>query len=241
MNQGLLQVILYTLFPVGTTLLGGIIATFRAPGPRLGSALQHFAAGTVFAAVAIELLPDVISKHAPIATLIGFAVGIILMLVIQEISKSAEATGENTSQSIIGLLIAIGVDITIDGFLVGIGFVAGAKQGILITVALSLELLSLGLATVTALHRAKFGRAKSILTVVGLALLLLAGAFIGAILLSALSGAAQDGVLAFGVAALLYLVTEELLVEAHEVPETAAITVMFFLGFLILLMINLLV
>jgi ZIP family zinc transporter len=65
MKQGLLQVILYTLFPVGTTLLGGIIATFRVPGPRLGSVLQHFATGTVFAAVAIELLPDVISKHAP--------------------------------------------------------------------------------------------------------------------------------------------------------------------------------
>ncbi len=45
----------------------------------------------------------------------------------------------------------------------------------------------------------------------------------------------------FGVAALLYLVTEELLVEAHEVPETAATTSMFFVGFLLLLVIDLLI
>ena len=40
--------------------------------------------------------------------------------------------------------------------------------------------------------------------------------------------------LAFGAAALLYLVTEELLVEAHEVPDTPLLTAMFFVGFLAL-------
>lgn len=48
------------------------------------------------------------------------------------------------------------------------------------------------------------------------------------------------GVLAFGLAALLYLVTEELLVEAHEVRENRVTTSMFFAGFLLLLMIDVL-
>mgnify|MGYP000439235608 CR=1 FL=1 len=39
----------------------------------------------------------------------------------------------------------------------------------------------------------------------------------------------------FGTAALLYLVTEELLVEAHEKPDTPLISSMFFVGFLALL------
>jgi hypothetical protein len=59
--------------------------------------------------------------------------------------------------------------------------------------------------------------------VAGLALFVLVGAVLGVTLLAGLTGAVLDGVLAFGVAAMLYLVTEELLVEAHEVPETAAI------------------
>lgn len=53
-----------------------------------------------------------------------------------------------------------------------------------------------------------------------------------------LSGGALELVLSFGAAALLYLVTEELLVEAHEVPETPLTTAMFFLGFLVLLVIE---
>jgi len=58
------------------------------------------------------------------------------------------------------------------------------------------------------------------------------GAIGGAALLGTASTAVQAGVLAFGAAALLYLVTEELLVEAHEGPETPLLAGMFFLGFI---------
>lgn len=44
--------------------------------------------------------------------------------------------------------------------------------------------------------------------------------------------------LALGLVALLYLVTEELLVEAHEVEDTPVTTAMFFVGFLGLLLIE---
>ena len=48
----------------------------------------------------------------------------------------------------------------------------------------------------------------------------------------------MEAVLSFGLAALLYLVTEELLREAHEERESAIGTAMFFLGFLIFLVIG---
>ena len=51
-------------------------------------------------------------------------------------------------------------------------------------------------------------------------------------------GPALETVLAFGAAALLYLVTEELLVEAHEIPDTPLITAAFFVGSLILFVIE---
>jgi ZIP family zinc transporter len=43
------------------------------------------------------------------------------------------------------------------------------------------------------------------------------------------------GFLSFGLMALLYLVTEELLVEAHEKPDSPLISAFFFIGFLALL------
>lgn len=260
MLNTLVNVLLYVLFPVCAMIVGGMIASFRAPGPQLGSAIQHFAAGMVFAAVAIELLPDVVSKRAPLATILGFSLGVALMLTVRWFAKRAESAGKKTESEkkelispagidiprgtrngSTGLLAAVGVDITIDGFLIGIAFVAGARQGVLLTVALTLELLSLGLATVTALHQAGASIRRSILTNTGLALLILLGATVGVILLAGFTGPVLDAVLAFGIAALLYLVTEELLVEAHEVPETALVTTIFFVGFLLLLVIDLLV
>ena len=52
---------------------------------------------------------------------------------------------------------------------------------------------------------------------------------------AALSPVMIAGFLSFGLMALLYLVTEELLVEAHEKPDTPLISSMFFVGFLALL------
>ncbi|MFC6666990.1 hypothetical protein ACFP9V_17785 [Deinococcus radiopugnans] len=59
MNVSLAQILLLTLIPVAATVLGGVVASFRPPGPRLRSFVQHFAAGVVFAAVAGELLPEI--------------------------------------------------------------------------------------------------------------------------------------------------------------------------------------
>ena len=267
MSELFIKVLLFTIIPVAAAILGGIIAAFRPIGPRFGSAIQHFAAGMVFAAVGVELLPDVVSKHAPVATILGFSVGIALMLLIRALAERLEEAGAETEAEKAaegarveevrietansnqtgaanlptGLIAAIGVDVTIDGLLIGIGFAAGAKEGILLIVALTLELLSLGLATSATLHKSGISRSRSIAITSGLALLPFVGAGVGAGLLGGLSGAWLEAVLAFGVAALLYLVTEELLVEAHEVPETPLITATFFIGFLILLIITMVV
>jgi zinc transporter, ZIP family len=124
----LLRILAFTCLPVAAMILGGLLAVFRPPGPKLGSAIQHFAAGMVFAAGAIELLPDVVSKHAPVATILGFSAGIALMLVIRRVTESAAPRGKVQGQSSIGLIAAVGVDIVIDGLLIGIGFVAGASH-----------------------------------------------------------------------------------------------------------------
>jgi len=44
----------------------------------------------------------------------------------------------------------------------------------------------------------------------------------------------MSGILGLGAAALLYLVVEELLVEAHEAKESFALSANFFLGFILI-------
>jgi ZIP family zinc transporter len=124
--------------------------------------------------------------------------------------------------------------------LIGVAFAEAAKTGVLLTFALTLELLFLGLAVATALRKSGAGKERTLSTIVGIAGLLVVGAIIGAAVLGGLSGRGRVIVLSFGLAALLFLVVEELLVEAHEVPETTASTASFFIGFLGLTVIEML-
>jgi zinc transporter, ZIP family len=72
----------------------------------------------------------------------------------------------------------------------------------------------------------------AIATMGGLGLIILLGAIAGYAAIGA-SAPVLAAILGFGVAALLYLVTEELLVEAHDTEDTPLVTATFFLGFLI--------
>ena len=134
--------------------------------------------------------------------------------------------------------MAIAVDVAIDGLLLGIAFVAGQRTGFLVAVALTAEFLSLGMATAAELVEKGSSRMVSIITTSILGVLPIGGVLVGVLLLGSLGDGWMEAMLAFAAAALLYLVTEELLVEAHEVRETPLATSMFFAGFLGLLLLE---
>jgi ZIP family zinc transporter len=232
---------LYTLVPVGATIVGGAVASLRRPGPRVTSAVQHTAAGVVLAAVAVEVIPDV-KANSPAATILGFAVGVPLMLALRALARrlggEEQPAGSGGIRVAAGLLGTTALDLLVDGIVLGAGFAAGSRQGILLAVALTLELLFLGLSTAVTL--AVVGTAPRTVAAVtgGLAMLPLAGAVGGAAVLGSVSATTLAGVLAFGSVALMYLVVEELLVEAHEVEETPWAISLFFLGFLVYLVIS---
>ena len=241
MSVAPLTIIAASLIPALGAVAGAAIAVVRPPGPTVRSGVQHFAAGVVFAAVAGELLPEVLDIHKPVQVVIGFAIGIGLMLLIRRLTEPAVGlSADAVAEDPLGLLITVGVDLFIDGLLVGIGFAAGSETGVLLVIALTLEVVFLGLSTSVEMIQAQIRAGRTVATVAVLAALLVFGAAVGAFLLSGLSDGWLEVVLGFGAAALLYLVTEELLVEAHDVPETPVTTALFFAGFLALLVIEML-
>lgn len=162
----------------------------------------------------------------------------MVMLALKALAERMPKQGSAPGPFSASILLILGVDIALDGVLVGIGVAAGEKQGLLLTIALTLEVLFLGVSGASALSAAGVSKVKIVLTSLAFGGLLLAGAGAGAVLLNGISGAALDAVLSFGIAALLYLVIEELLVAAHEAPETPWLSAMFFVGFLVLLVIE---
>lgn len=225
-----MPVSLLTLGPVAAAVVAAGVATLFKSGPTTISGIRHFAAGVVFAAAAGEILPDVVHGNASaIATFVGGGLGLALMLVVKQTERWIPGPA--------GLIAAIGVDLLIDGLVLGIAMLAGEKTGLLLAIALTLEVLSLGLVLTTSLEPLLKSPLKVIASIGGLTLLLPLGALL-ATPASLLPAPMFTGLLALGLVALLYLVTEELLVEAHEVEDTPLITAMFFVGFLALLILE---
>jgi zinc transporter, ZIP family len=218
------------MIPAAVALGGGVLARFWHPSRLARSLIQHFAAGVVLAALAVEVLPEIGREHAPGLVLGGgFALGSLVMFGLKLLSHRLEEH-QTSSGASVGLVIATFIDVAIDGFIIGAGFATGGESGPVLAIGLSVELLFLGLALTS---DAPGGR-RIILLSAGIGLTVFFASILGNWVLAGASHAAIGGALAFAAAALLYLVTEELLMEAHEgiKKETPFSTLVLFAGFL---------
>ncbi len=144
------------------------MAALRPPGEQSRSFVQHFATGVVFAAVAGELLPEITKEHQPIAVVIGFALGLLTLLGLRRFTQTLEKVSQALPvRSSNGLLVTV----ALDGVLIGLGFATGEWVSTLLLVALTLELLFLGLSVAASLARGGASRGRVVGTVAGLALL----------------------------------------------------------------------
>ncbi len=224
-----MPVLVYTIIPVAAIILGALLSLLRKPSANFASAMQHLAAGVVFAAAATEILPQIKHDADPIATLIGGTIGVGAMLSLKALEKRAAGS--------LAMVGAVAIDVLVDGLVLGLAFLAGEKAGLLLTIALTLEVLFLGLTVTSELRETVHAAWKVIVIVTVVGLLLPAGAVL-ATPIGALPQTITVGFLSFGLMALLYLVTEELLAEAHERPDSPLISAMFFVGFMGLLLIE---
>lgn len=228
----LLSVAAYGALASVAMLAGGLAAAYRPPSAKARSYTQHIAAGFVFAAAAVEVLPDVIHRDQPVAAALGFAAGLALTLAIRLAAEKLRAT--SGKGSFVGVLVA---DLFIDGLLIGVAATSGEGQsGLLIAVALSVELLALGLSMAATLGEAS--RARVVGMTAGFSFAPLAGAVGGNFLGRILGPGMLEATLAFAVAVFLFMAAEELLKEAHETKETPLGTSLFFIAFLCLLLLD---
>jgi len=235
----LTKALLFTVIPAVCCILASTGAAVWSFAGWLRSYIQHFAAGLVFAAAAAEILPDVIHRRAPMAAICGFALGVLLMLILRGISRTAGEEGNGQSNAF-ALSLIVGFDIFLDGLLLGFSFAAGQRAGMLLTFALTAEFVSLGIAATSQLRSTGTPLIKAVLISWVLAVIPFPAVVAGTLLMSSLPAYMIEAFLALALAALLYLVTEELLVEAHKERETPLATAMFFLGFLVILSLDML-
>ncbi len=212
-------------------VLGAALSRHVELGRKLKGGITHLVGGLIFGTAAADLMPAASQSGDVWALAIGFCVGFILMLTINSLWGDQPAPRMGRIQ-VAALLLPFLVDSVIDGLVVGISSSAG-KHSWIIPTAISLEmgLSALGLSI---LLKPYGHRWISSLTGVTMALSYGVGLGISALLHLWLKGPALTGLLAFGTAALIYLVVEEVMKEAHAPGEddSGPVSVCFFIGVL---------
>lgn len=134
-------------FPVLAGILGGVVPSVRTPSAAMVSGVQHFAAGIVMAAVAGEVLPDLRSRGPLWLIVVGFSAGVAVLVALRRFDGHGEhQDGDDVGELPVGFLTVVAVDLFIDGLLVATGATVSSRTAIIITIALTVEVLFLGLA-----------------------------------------------------------------------------------------------
>lgn len=228
---------LWLAMPAVVMMVGGLLTARWHPTKQLIVMVQHLAAGIILAALTIEVFPEMRgSAVSPLALITSFSVGVIFMFGVKLVGQHFEARPSTTISSELagqnyGFILTVFIDAALDGVTIGAGFAAGQKVGFALALGLSLEMLFLGMSLVSDTLKGR----RLIWLSGALSLTLLLSASIGFYLLSQSPKATIAVALSFGAAALLYLVTEELLIEAHrheeERPYSMLVLFAGFIGF----------
>jgi ZIP family zinc transporter len=222
------------ILPALTLMGGGALGSRFHPGHQLRGMIAHLVGGLVLGTAAADLMPAASRSGHPLALALGFCLGFSLLLVINAVLKEPELPGDGErARPLAILLLPFLVDSLIDGLVVGISSEATSNGWIIpIAVALEMGLAALGVGTL--LGRGA-GRWRSSLAGVLMGLAYLCGLGVSQWLGDWLRGAALTGLLAFGTAALIYLVVEEVMKEAHADGEddSGVVNLAFFIGLLV--------
>jgi zinc transporter, ZIP family len=227
------EVLTYVPIGVAGGIIGGVIAIIRQPEALFRSMVQHIAAGLLAAIIAVDLMPEVRAEGEPIPVLLGFGVGSILMIILKGVSRWVDDIRDDGFP--VGLVAVAGLDTFVDGLIVGVGFAAGGALGLLLTIALGVELFVLTMSVASEMEKVNVPHKYGVLITVAISSMLLIGAALGATLLAGLDEATQAIFLSFAAAALLYLVSDELLIKGHNNADRTRTTAAFFTGFIVLM------
>lgn len=231
------NVLWISAIPAVVLIASSTLAFRWRPGPRVASALQHMAAGIVFAAVATELVPEMIEGRRYLSLLGGFSGGVGAMLVLRWLDERLDGSTRGAGPGLLSIVLVTGSDLAVDGFLVGVSYGINPTTGGILATAITFETLFVGLSLAAGMIALGLGNAKAFGVVVALGVTMIGCAILGILLFGVMSTGWKHAVISFGAAAMLYLVTEELLVRAHSKGgDTAMGSSLFFVGFGVTLM-----
>eukprot|EP00126_Sphaerothecum_destruens_P000829 Sdes_comp11180_c0_seq1m2715 len=247
--HSLLDVAQLLLLPAASLFTGAFLHRWIRIPKSVECTGLHLSGGLIFGAVSVELVPFL--RHVDVSlTLVGFFAGSVGMLLVwyflerQEVDAGSSEVAapllggnlQSCARFPFSMVISSQVDCMIDGLLIGISYSVKPQAGTLMALSMMLEMFFLGVSVAVKLKKKSVSAFYSSLIFISLPFILIISGLTGQLFLSRIPSSSPifGIVLAFGIASLLYLTVEELLVEAHSEKDvdTPIISFFFFLGFI---------
>ena len=236
------------------TGLGGLaLLVVRRPSERLLDALMGFTAGIMFAAAIFSLLIPALDRGGLSGVVLGFLLGAGTLAVLDAVIPHLHARLTNIGERYEGvadpdrtaarrrsvlLLSALTIHNLPEGMAVGLAFAAGGPElGVPTAIAIGTQNIPEGFAAAAPLLEAGTSRRRAI----GFAWLTGAVEPPAALLAATATGVATvllPGGLAFAAGAMIYVVVDELIPEAHAGGYEREATLAMIAGFVLMLVLD---
>jgi len=212
--------------------VAGIIPIFWPPNEVIRARIEHFAAGVLLAVIAFSVSFEIRQLNHAQAAIGGLAAGAAIMVGMKTDLRRFETPEDDPSPN--GFIIAAAINTFVDGLLIGAAFVVEPELAVLVLIGLGIELFVLNMSVSSELLalKMKHWKVSAIASFIAGALAL--GAVAGLLTMQDAGPAVQSAALAFALAALLYIVAEELLLRGNDVENSPMTTSAFFGGFILL-------
>lgn len=213
---------------------GGMLAEFTGvPKRRLNKAL-HAASGIVIAIIAVELIPEALSKISGWIIGIAFGLGGLAYLLVQGFVENTLQGGDRKQGgSNLGMwmiYMAVAIDLFSDGLLIGTGSAVSTSMAIVLALGQVLADLPEGYATIANMKNKNIARPRRILLSISFIIPVMGAAVIAYYLLRNQSELWQMGTLCFTAGLLAVAAVEDMVSEAHESAEDTRGSIVAFTG-----------
>lgn len=219
------------LLPGLGNLAGAMVAEFVRTTPRLLNLALHAASGIVIAVVAIELMPEALENLAGWWIAAAFAAGgaayVGTETLIEKMKPSQESGG---STGMWMIYVAVAVDLSGDGLMIGSGSAVGASLAIVLAAGQVLADFPEGYSVVANLKESGVSRKRRIAVSLSFPLYCLGTALIAWFLLRSAPDAAKYVALSFVAGLLSVAAVEDMLEEAHDAASDNRSSALAFIG-----------
>jgi zinc transporter, ZIP family len=244
MNNVILLLIISVIGPI----LGALLGIIHYPSKRFMFNILAFAAGVMLAISFFNLIPQSILFSSIKITIIGVALGALLMYIIDKIIPHIhpEMNIENIKDKKICNIkkssryinTALFIHNLPEGMVIALGTITNSVMGIIIAIAITIQKIPEGICTAAPTYYCNKKRFKSFIIACSTLIPLLIGFFIAYFLYQNISSTFIGLIIGITAGFMIYISTDELIPASSKIVTNQSTIISLIIGVLFVLMLN---